>query len=184
MIPAIKQKNKWKTLLYFWVLILLTGWLPVFIPPPYSGQVLLGIIIYGLWVTFLIIFLWEQKILLILRFIQQIVPLLLLIMSIRSVLLMSSNVKYALIALLITSYLLVLVPPDLSYPKVRKAVNKWTNKYANKILMVISIFGIAGASIGIFGGRIYGWKVLIIPGIVLGVLSIAIARYMQNQELH
>lgn len=104
-------------------------------------------------------------------------------MSMRSISLMSSNVKYALVGLIVISYLLVIMMPNFPRVKVQEVIDGWVDENASKILALVSILGIAGASIGMFGGRLYGWKVLIVPGIVLGFLSVAVARYMQSQKL-
>ncbi len=182
MIPASKQGHKWKILILSWISLLLFAWLAVFLPF-YSKYILFGFIGYGLWITFLIIFFWKRYRIMVSRFCLQIASLIMLIMSIRWVLLMSSNLRYIIIVILLASYASVFLLPDLSHTKVHRIIIKWFNKHSTKILVAVSIFASAGASIGIFGGRLYGLKVLIIPGTVMGILSIVVARFMQKQDL-
>lgn len=182
MIPAIRQGNKWKALFFSWVLFFLMGWLP-FLFTPYPKLVLVGLIGYWLWITFLIIFFWKKHRIWIFHFCVQTPSLILFITSIGWILLMSSPIMYVLIALLVVGYIFVLAVPTIPQTKITEAIINWFNKQATKILVIISIFAGAGGSIGMFGGRIYGEKILIIPGIALGVLSIFIARYMKNQNL-
>ncbi|MCJ7433470.1 MAG: hypothetical protein MUO77_08290 [Anaerolineales bacterium] len=176
MTEISKVRNKWKFLGLAWFGVFIFGWMPVVLPS-FSILILKGLIAFSIFISILIIFFWPRLEWYIILLLGEIVSIEFLILSIRSMLLLSPVWAYPLIGIVMLSYICIFFlpkyAPRLSYLIVNGNPESKLEKRIYWLVMgVLGIAGSCGASIGIFGGRIYGWKLLGVIGPIFGLVGV------------
>lgn len=177
-----KVRSKWKIICLVWFLVFIIGWMPIVLPS-FSIVILKGLIVFSIFISILIIFFWPRLEWYILLPVSQIITIEFLILSIRSMLFLPSFWAYVFIGITFISYVCIFFLPKFA-PRISYLIvhGNPESKIEKKIYwLMIGILGIAGscgAGIGMFGGRIYGMKILgvispifVFTGVSLGYLT-------------
>jgi hypothetical protein len=175
-----KVRNKWKIMSIFWFVLLTLGFFAVMIPE-YSVLVFFGLSAYGLIVSILLAVYWNKAEWYIMVLVLQIAPLALIVFGIRSTLFLPSPFSTIIVMLNIFGYIGVFFLPKyvprVSYLAVHgKPESVLETRIYTSLMVSLGVAGTCGASIGIFGGRIFGWKILGVVGPIAGFVGIFFAH--------
>jgi hypothetical protein len=182
MAEVARVRSKWKVIGFVWFLIISIGWMPV-VYPTYSTVILKGIIFAGITISTVAIFFWPKKEWAVRLIMGQLIAVELLVFSVRSAFLLPKGLAYLFLGFTILGYVCIFLLPTY-LPKLASTIaagspeTRLGKKMIRAAIGSLGAAGACGASIGIFGGRLYGFDILGILsplsaaiGIALGFLS-------------